>query len=527
MGHHLRRILVPLTILALLAAALVAPAAAEGDTDDDRADATNGALEVKVRPSIAQVGAPVHVKAELDLDGDDDADEQDDAEDADEESDADDGEGDHDQDADDHEGDENADDHDGEDDADEGDSSVNAQSVDDNADGELPDEAADSDGWTFHADYGDGSQPETMTAFAGHGGSDVKARAMHSYDEAGEYALTVTATHDDGETIEVSVVVQVGEGDGRLAREDRFATAVRISEEAFPEDGSAEAVLLARGDQFADALAASSLALMQDASVLLTRGDLIPDGVLAEIARVLAEDGTIFVFGGEAAISADVVTTLTDLGYSVERIAGADRVETSIEIARFVMDHGIEIDRAVVAGAADFPDAMAAAPFAALHTTPVLLTARTGLDERLASFLVDELGTDTDVLVVGGAAVVGDPVIAALEELGFDVERIAGADRYETAAALAEVLFPDAEAVVLATGDSFPDALAGAAYAARMQAPVLLVGDELPEAARAYLAERDVTVRATVVLGGASAVPDEVSSAAAEAAGRGANTNRP
>jgi hypothetical protein len=65
--------------------------------------------------------------------------------------------------------------------------------------------------------------------------------------------------------------------------------------------------------------------------------------------------------------------------------------------------------------------------------------------------------------------------------------------------------------VVIATGETFPDALAGGAYAGRLGAPLLLVaGDELPEEVSEYLAEHASMIKVLVVLGGGGAVPQPV-----------------
>ena len=87
--------------------------------------------------------------------------------------------------------------------------------------------------------------------------------------------------------------------------------------------------------------------------------------------------------------------------------------------------------------------------------------------------------------------------------------RLAGADRYATAAALSQSRFSTATTVFVATGAAFPDALAGAPAAARANAPILLTArDGLPAATANELARlRPSTV---VVLGGPGAVGEGV-----------------
>lgn len=103
-------------------------------------------------------------------------------------------------------------------------------------------------------------------------------------------------------------------------------------------------------------------------------------------------------------------------------------------------------------------------------------------------------------------------------EPGLPVERIFGADRYETAAALALRFYQGARFVYLASGESFPDALAGAGIPDQEQGPVLLTGrDSLPQATRDALAA--LGPQHLRVLGGPAAVSDAVLAQAQAAAG--------
>lgn len=97
----------------------------------------------------------------------------------------------------------------------------------------------------------------------------------------------------------------------------------------------------------------------------------------------------------------------------------------------------------------------------------------------------------------------------------FGFQRLAGADRYETAAAIARAAFPNGSATaVLTTGANFPDALAGAFLAGTEAggAPIVLTDPEaLPDATKAVL--RDLRVGKVLILGGTAAVSDGVVSA--------------
>ncbi len=98
--------------------------------------------------------------------------------------------------------------------------------------------------------------------------------------------------------------------------------------------------------------------------------------------------------------------------------------------------------------------------------------------------------------------------------------RIAGSDRYETAARIsADTFAPGVPAVYLATGSSYPDALA-ATSATRGEAPILLVQrDTIPSAVATELARLDPgEVR---VVGGEGVVSATVAAQAGQLAGAG------
>ncbi|HWB72313.1 MAG TPA: cell wall-binding repeat-containing protein [Egibacteraceae bacterium] len=493
MSHPTRSRWALLAVLVVALAAAGLPARA-----DDESESSVGALEVEVRPAITAPGRSILVQAEYDAD---DANEH--------------GEhGDH--------GDEP-----------DGDLPTEDLPTEDPTEGlptedpteDLPTEEPTDDtvalrdetdtpgrelSVVFTVDFGDGSGPQPMMVNrASRDGSEARANQQHRYDEAGDYTITVTATPVDGEPVTTTVVVNVGAGSARLGGHDRFDTSARLSRENFPADGEAEAVLLARADHFADALASAPLALLGQAPVLLTSTASVPDATLEEIARALGEEGTVYLLGGESAISPEVATALTEMGYEVVRIAGDDRVDTAIQVARFLLQAGVDIDEVVLASAANFPDALAGAAYAAARQAPVLLTWPDRLDPRVAQLLTS-LDDGVQVLVAGGEAAVSDAVVAEVAGLGLQVERLSGGDRFATSARMAERLFDDATAVVVATGANFPDALAGAAHAGRLDAPILLVGDTLPEAVRVYLEQRIGQITVVYVLGGEAVVPAAV-----------------
>ena len=92
------------------------------------------------------------------------------------------------------------------------------------------------------------------------------------------------------------------------------------------------------------------------------------------------------------------------------------------------------------------------------------------------------------------------------------VVRYAGANRYATAAAISAGDFPDPDAVdtvFVATGLNFPDGLAGAAVAAKLGVPLLLVNASGVSTETATELGR-LTPDTIVILGGTGVIPDTV-----------------
>jgi putative cell wall-binding protein len=219
------------------------------------------------------------------------------------------------------------------------------------------------------------------------------------------------------------------------------------------------------------------------------------------------------------ALAALVAAVLIPLGASpaaaeqpVDRSAGPERIATAVAASR---DHRPAADDALLATATSFPDALSAGALAAGLDAPLLLTHRDEVPEPVLGEL-DRLGVER-VWVLGGDAVVSPSVAGELERRGFDVERIAGDSRYDTAREIALRAGPaESGEVVVALGDhpqperAWPDAVASGALAASPdRVPTLLTAhDRLPPATETALAELDA--ERVLLIGGETAITPAV-----------------
>ncbi|NUR24431.1 MAG: hypothetical protein HOV83_01005 [Catenulispora sp.] len=298
----------------------------------------------------------------------------------------------------------------------------------------------------------------------------------HTYDGYGTHTVTVTATNN-GWTGTTSRQITLTDPTPpppaptpvvhRVWGADRYQTAVAASRQRFAA-GSANAVVLARGDQFPDALAGGPLAAHVKAPLLLTDPHALTDATAAEIDRVLGGDRAkpVYILGGTAAVSPAVEQAVTRLGYRVTRYGGADRYATALQIAQ----QGIG-DRAtvVVARGDQFPDALAAGPLAADRDGVLVLSDGAHLDGSTAAFIQRH----STVIAVGGPA--RTAVAGQIALGGKTFQSAAGFDRYATAAQTAGLFTGPAPTLLgLATGLNFPDALAGGAVMAAEKQPLLL-----------------------------------------------------
>ncbi len=119
-------------------------------------------------------------------------------------------------------------------------------------------------------------------------------------------------------------------------------------------------------------------------------------------------------------------------------------------------------------------------------------------------------GVTAGMLVASGAIALAAPASAQTAPGDFDFTRLAGADRYGTAAAIARDLFnDDADTVVLASGQEFPDALSGNFLAGSLNAPILLTAPGfIPEVTSTTLDELGTSN--ITILGGTDAVSARV-----------------
>ncbi|HYD09276.1 MAG TPA: cell wall-binding repeat-containing protein, partial [Acidimicrobiales bacterium] len=285
----------------------------------------------------------------------------------------------------------------------------------------------------------------------------------------------------------------------RSAGPTRYETAPAFS--AITNQVARPVTYIATGETYHDALIGAAAAGHEDSPVLLVTRDGIPQAVRDELARL--NPGHIVVMGGTDAISSAVEAGLRPYADGLHREAGVNVYHRAALVSRNTYDPGVSV--AYVATGQAFPDALAGGAAAAANRAPLLFVQRDAIPVDPAAEL-DRLNPQR-IVVLGGTAAVSDGVLNGLRQYSSDVTRVAGVNRYATSAALAgqfRQVDGSVAAVVIATGEKFPDAVtAGAAGY-----PVLLVpscGAPSPEVQGAL---NGLNPLAVVVMGGTGAVCD-------------------
>ena len=287
----------------------------------------------------------------------------------------------------------------------------------------------------------------------------------------------------------------------RFSGANRILTAVATSQALFDKAGTvddASAVVLASSEGFADGVSGGPLAAAVDGPLLLTGKSSLNPATATEIARILPKGGTVHVLGGVGAISAGVAGALTSKGFTVARLQGADRYATAVAVANSLPG----VKTVLLTSGVVFPDALSAGPAAAHVGGVVLLTQGTIMPSATKGYLAGHLGAE--VFAIGGAAAKAAPNTPADHQL-------VGIDRYETGTKVASHFFDSPDLLIFASGENFPDALSGGAFAALLDAPIVLVRtDIIPAVVTTYLRANEKSVSGSAVVGGAGVVTDKV-----------------
>lgn len=290
----------------------------------------------------------------------------------------------------------------------------------------------------------------------------------------------------------------------RIAGQNRYETAIEVAKELkeTTKQTAFHAVIIASGNDFADALAGSYLATVKNAPILLSYGGggkyaYLDDNNIKYIQENLSANGTVYILGGTKAVPSGYDQALSQ--FRVCRLGGKDRYETNHLILQEAgIARGAEI---LVCTGTGFPDSLSASAVG----KPILLVGQYkgqvyGLDIAFMNSL-----RNCSYTIIGGTQVVSSQVESSLKSYG-SVRRLAGNNRFETSVKVAQTYFSDPKAVVVAYAGSYPDGLCGGVLAYSTNAPLILTMPGFTSTAANYISQNKI--HSGYVLGGENLIND-------------------
>ncbi|MGD6803404.1 cell wall-binding repeat-containing protein [Rossellomorea vietnamensis] len=268
-----------------------------------------------------------------------------------------------------------------------------------------------------------------------------------------------------------------------LSGSNRVKTSVEVSKMLYPkgfaQDKEQKVVILATGYDSADGLSAGPLAgVYGKAPILLSESDRLDSSIKSELSRLGAEK--VIMIGGTGALSSGVEKGIRSMGMAVERIEGSDRYETNRKIVQKLGS----VNGYFIASGKQFADALSVAPIAAANNWGIILTDQKSISSSSLSLIKGK-----PARVIGGTAAVGEAVEKSVKTATSNVKRLSGSTRYKT---LSAVLWEfkdkfDSSAILLSTGENFPDALSAAPLSIGNGAPLIMTGPEMDPSVEFFL----------------------------------------
>jgi putative cell wall-binding protein len=292
---------------------------------------------------------------------------------------------------------------------------------------------------------------------------------LHSYVVKATYGTKSVSAPASG-------TFSVGASADRLQGPSRYATGIKVAQAAYP--GTVPVLYLSTGQNYPDALSAGPAAVHLGGPVLLVQPDTLSDDVKAAIAGFDPDE--VIVLGASNSISTAVFDQVSELlpTSQVRRLEGNSRYATSrlVNQDAFLDRPGSAgADTVFIANGGNFPDALSAGPAAASVNGAVLLVdgPSTAVPAETTA-LLSQLNP-TRITIVGSAASVSLAIENQLRSQypSVTIVRLGGANRYETSRLINSTYFSAVEPrVFIATGEGYPDALAGSALAGSLGAPL-------------------------------------------------------
>ncbi|MCT8975001.1 cell wall-binding repeat-containing protein [Clostridium sp. CX1] len=280
----------------------------------------------------------------------------------------------------------------------------------------------------------------------------------------------------------------------KITGSNSFDTSISVSKSGWDKSDS---VIIASPADFPDSLSGTILGIQLNAPILFSSADnltfTLPNGntydgaLLSEIKRLGAK--TVYILGGESSISSLIENTIKSRGYQTVRLSGDDRFKTAIAVGQEVVKKS-KSDTAFICNAYGFADALAGSTFAGKSGSPILLTDKATLNKESKKALTD--WNIKKIYILGGQGVVSSNVENELSTIGISINRIGGADRYDTAKAIINNFNSSPQSLTVATGKDYHNALVASVYASKENAPLMLFDNDCNSTIKGFLKNKSL-----------------------------------
>lgn len=290
----------------------------------------------------------------------------------------------------------------------------------------------------------------------------------------------------------------------RLEGKDRFDTAISVSNEfkrlSDKNNEKVENVVLANAFDYPDSIASAPLSKIYNAPLLLTEKDKLNSKTEAQLKKLKIKK--VFIVGGTGVVSQNVENKLKSIGITVERLAGENRYQTSLKIANKVLDYrlanaptnflGYKYRSIFLVDGHRYTDALTLAGMSGRNDTPIVLLPSNedlkpsdvkGLNELINKATEGENDKEIPrekLEIYWFLPYFNDNFFENVPNCSMQgsIE-----NKYMANLTLnwANQAILDSNNVMMATGENFPDALAGGALASKLNMPVVFTGDAFKE----------------------------------------------
>ena len=187
---------------------------------------------------------------------------------------------------------------------------------------------------------------------------------------------------------------------------------------------------------------------------------------------------------------------------------GSDRYQTAAMVNNNVraLEEVEKWNTTIIAYGKNFPDALSGSYLSKANgCAPIMLVDRS-YENAMVKYIQDTVNYGGKIYILGGTSVISSKFEGQLRANGYNVERLAGANRYETNLAVLREAGVSNQELMVCSGKGYADSLSASAVGK----PILLVGNSLTASQQNYL--NTIGSKKAYMVGGTSAVSNTVQS---------------